>query len=60
VAPTRLVSTNLTVVAMAALGLSADVRAVARAGSRVVGAVSLSLIVLVALGVALINALHIR
>jgi uncharacterized integral membrane protein (TIGR00698 family) len=60
VAPTRLVSTNLTVVAMAALGLSADVRAVARAGSRVVGAVSLSLIVLVVLGVVLINALHIR
>ena len=60
VSPTRLVSTNLTVLAMAALGLSADVRAVARAGSRVVGAVSLSLIVLVALGVALINALHIQ
>jgi uncharacterized integral membrane protein (TIGR00698 family) len=60
VTPTRLVSTNLTVVAMAALGLSADVRAVARAGSRVVSAVSLSLIVLVVLGVALINALHIR
>ena len=60
IAPTRLVSTNLTVIAMAALGLSADVRAVARAGSRVVGAVSLSLIVLVLLGVALIHALHIR
>ena len=60
VAPTRLISTNLTVLAMAALGLSADVRAVARAGSRVVGAVSLSLIVLVALGVALIHALHIQ
>jgi uncharacterized integral membrane protein (TIGR00698 family) len=60
VAPTRFVSTNLTVVAMAGLGLSADVRAVARAGSRVVGAVSLSLLVLIGLGVVLINALHIR
>lgn len=60
VGPTRLVSMYLTILAMGALGLSADVRAVARAGSRVVGAVSLSLLVLVALGIAIIHLLHIR
>jgi uncharacterized integral membrane protein (TIGR00698 family) len=60
VAPTRFASTNLTIVAMAALGLSADVRSVAKAGSRVIGAVSLSLLVLVALGIAIIHILHIR
>jgi len=60
IAPTRLVSSNLTVVAMAALGLSADVRAVARAGSRVIAAVSLSLLLLVVLGIAFIHLLNIR
>ena len=60
VAPTRLVSTYLTIIAMAALGLSADVRTVARAGSRVVLAVSLSLFVLIALGIAVIHILGIR
>jgi uncharacterized integral membrane protein (TIGR00698 family) len=60
VAPTRLVSTYLTIIAMAALGLSADVRMVARAGSRVVVAVSLSLLVLIALGIAIIHLLGIR
>jgi uncharacterized integral membrane protein (TIGR00698 family) len=60
VAPTRLVSSYLTVLAMAGLGLSADVRAVARAGARVSAAVSASLLVLVALGVAIIRVLHIR
>lgn len=60
VAPTRLVSTYLTIIAMAALGLSADVRMVARAGSRVVLAVSLSLLVLIALGIAIIHMLGIR
>jgi uncharacterized integral membrane protein (TIGR00698 family) len=60
IAPTRLVSTYLTIVAMAALGLSADVRMVARAGSRVVAAVSLSLLILVALGIAIIRVLGIR
>jgi uncharacterized integral membrane protein (TIGR00698 family) len=59
VAPTRFVSTNLTIIAMAALGLSADVRMVARAGSRVIGAVSLSLLVLIVMGVSLIHVLHI-
>jgi uncharacterized integral membrane protein (TIGR00698 family) len=60
IAPTRLVSTYLTIIAMAALGLSADVRMVARAGARVVLAVSLSLLVLIALGIAIIHALGIR
>lgn len=60
VGPTRVVSTNLTIVAMGALGLSADVRTVAKAGSRVIAAVSLSLLVLVALGIAIIHLLHIR
>ena len=60
IAPTRIVSTNLTIVAMAALGLNADVRAVAKAGSRVIGAVSLSLLVLVALGIGIIHVLNIR
>ena len=60
VAPTRLVSTYLTIVAMAALGLSADLRAVARAGGRVIAAVSVSLLGLVALGVAIIRLLQIR
>jgi uncharacterized membrane protein YadS len=50
----------LTIIAMAALGLSADVRMVAKAGSRVIGAVSLSLLVLVALGISIIHLLHIR
>ena len=60
IAPTRLASTNLTIVAMAALGLSADVRTVARAGSRVIAAVSLSLLLLVVLGIAFIHLLNIR
>ena len=60
IAPTRLASTNLTIVAMAALGLSADVRAVARAGSRVIAAVSLSLLLLVVLGLSFIHLLNIR
>jgi uncharacterized integral membrane protein (TIGR00698 family) len=60
IAPTRVAATNLTIIAMAALGLSADVRTVAKAGSRVIGAVSLSLLVLVALGIGIINLLHIR
>ncbi len=60
ISPTRLVSTNLTIVAMAALGLSADVRTVARAGSRVIVAVSLSLLLLIVLGVGFIHLLNIR
>jgi uncharacterized membrane protein YadS len=45
---------------MAALGLSADLRSVAKAGSRVITAVSLSLLVLIALGIAVIRLLAIR
>ena len=60
VSPARSASTYLTILAMAALGLSADPRAVARAGYRVVAAVSLSLAVLVVLAVAAIGLLHIR
>jgi uncharacterized integral membrane protein (TIGR00698 family) len=55
IGPTRFVTTNLTIVAMGALGLSADVRSVAKAGSRVIVAVSLSLLLLVALGIAFIH-----
>jgi uncharacterized integral membrane protein (TIGR00698 family) len=60
VAPTRLVSMYLTILAMAALGLSADMRSVAKAGSRVIGAVSLSLLLLIALGISFIHLLSIR
>ena len=60
VAPTRLVSMYLTILAMAALGLSADLRSVAKAGSRVVAAVSLSLVLLIVLGIAFIRVLAIR
>jgi uncharacterized integral membrane protein (TIGR00698 family) len=60
VAPTRFVSTNLTIVAMGALGLSADVRVVAKAGSRVIAAVSLSLLLLVVLGIGFIHMLKIQ
>jgi uncharacterized integral membrane protein (TIGR00698 family) len=60
VAPTRLVSMYLTILAMAALGLSADLRSVAKAGSRVIGAVSLSLLLLIVLGIAFIHLLAIR
>jgi uncharacterized integral membrane protein (TIGR00698 family) len=60
VAPTRTVSTYLTILAMGALGLSADVRSVAKAGARVVVAVSLSLLVLIALGIGIIHLLSIR
>jgi len=47
----------LTVISMAALGLQTDIRAVARAGSRAIGAVTLSLGALIVLGVLLIRLL---
>lgn len=50
----------LTVVAMAALGLGVDVRAVGRAGFRVSLVVTLSLLLMLGLSVALILLLHIR
>ena len=56
-APMAAASGLLTVVAMAALGLQTDIRAVARAGGRVVAAVILSLGALVGLALALIRLL---
>lgn len=60
VGPAREASARLTIVAMAALGLSADLRAVARVGKPVIAAVSASLAMLVVLGVTLIRTLAIR
>jgi uncharacterized integral membrane protein (TIGR00698 family) len=56
-APMAAASGLLTVVAMAALGLQTDIRAVARAGGRVIAAVVLSLGALVLLALLLIRAL---
>ncbi|MFN3879412.1 MAG: YeiH family protein [Brevundimonas sp.] len=56
-APMAAASGLLTIVAMAALGLQTDIRAVARAGGRVVSAVILSLAALVGLALALIRLL---
>ena len=56
-APMAAASGLLTIVAMAALGLQTDTRAVARAGSRVVAAVILSLGALVGLALVLIRLL---
>ncbi|TFW15356.1 putative sulfate exporter family transporter [Brevundimonas intermedia] len=56
-APMAAASGLLTIVAMAALGLQTDIRAVARAGGRVVAAVILSLGALVLLALALIRLL---
>ncbi|MEN5362812.1 YeiH family protein [Brevundimonas intermedia] len=56
-APMAAASGLLTIVAMAALGLQTDIRAVARAGGRVVAAVILSLGALVGLALALIRLL---
>lgn len=57
-APTGTVATWLTIVAMAALGLGVDLRSVARAGLRVTSVVTLSLLVLGALSITLIDGLH--
>lgn len=56
-APTASASGLLTIVAMAALGLQTDIRAVARAGGRTVAAVVLSLAALILLALALIRLL---
>ncbi|HEX7656639.1 MAG TPA: putative sulfate exporter family transporter, partial [Sphingomonas sp.] len=48
-APIAGAASLLTVISMAALGLSTDLRTVARAGGRVTAAVCLSLVVLIAL-----------
>ena len=59
IAPAGATATFLTVVSMAALGLGVDVHTVASAGGRVTAAVVLSLLVLGAISLALILALHI-
>ena len=56
--PTAFVATQLTVISMAALGLGVDIRSVARAGLRVTGAVTLSLVVLGGISLGLIYGLH--
>jgi uncharacterized integral membrane protein (TIGR00698 family) len=53
--PTAVVANLLTTVSMAALGLGVDVRVVAKAGLRVTGAVTLSLIVLGLISLGLIH-----
>lgn len=58
-APMSLVSNSLTVVAMAALGLSVNVRAVAHAGGRVMAVATLSLVALGVASYALITILRI-
>ena len=57
--PVGRIAAVLTTVSMAALGLGVDVRVVARAGLRVTGAVTVSLVVLGAISFALIRALGI-
>lgn len=59
VSPLSRLSTFLTVVSMAALGLSVDVRSVATAGTRVVAAVVLSLVALGAISLGLVLILNI-
>ena len=53
----RWITTALTVLAMAALGLSTDARAVARAGPRIAAVVSLSLLALIGMALGLIGLL---
>ena len=60
VAPMEAVSGVLTVIAMAALGLSVNIRSVAHAGGRVIVAATMSLLALGAISYALIAALQIR
>lgn len=57
--PLAQTATFLTVVSMAALGLGVDARELARAGSRVTMAVTMSLVVLIAISFVLIRALGI-
>jgi uncharacterized integral membrane protein (TIGR00698 family) len=58
IGPTGTVATLLTVVSMAALGLTTDLRTVARAGGRVIAAVTLSLLLLGLFSCVLIRLLH--
>lgn len=56
--PIRTVTVFLTVVSMAALGLGVDVRVLARVGGRVTAAVTLSLLLLLAMSIGLIHFLQ--
>ncbi|MEO7564324.1 MAG: putative sulfate exporter family transporter [Sphingomicrobium sp.] len=58
--PLATVASWLTILAMAALGLGVDMRAVAKAGPRVTLVVTLSLLALAAMALALIHALNFR
>jgi uncharacterized integral membrane protein (TIGR00698 family) len=58
--PVRELSRELTIVAMAALGLGVDVRSVARAGSRVSLTVVMSLAAMLLMSIAMISLLGIR
>ena len=57
IGPAAALADGLTILSMAALGLGVDIRVVAKAGPRVTGAVTLSLLALGALGLGLIDAL---
>jgi uncharacterized integral membrane protein (TIGR00698 family) len=59
VTPIRLAATDLTVLSMAALGLAVDVRALARVGHRVAGAVLASLAVIVLVSVLLVRTINV-
>lgn len=59
IAPMALLSSILTVIAMAALGLSVNIRAVAHAGGRVMAVATLSLLTLAAISYVLIVVLRI-
>jgi uncharacterized integral membrane protein (TIGR00698 family) len=56
--PIRKVTVFLTVVSMAALGLGVDVRVLAKVGGRVTAAVTLSLLLLLAMSIALVHLFH--
>jgi uncharacterized membrane protein YadS len=58
IVPLTKVSTFLTVVSMAALGLGVDIRELSRVGGRVTAAVALSLVLLLLISIALIHLFH--
>lgn len=57
-APMALASNMLTLVAMAALGLSVDIRVVGHAGGKIIAVATLSLLALCAISLSLIHLLH--
>jgi uncharacterized integral membrane protein (TIGR00698 family) len=58
IGPLTTITTFLTVVSMAALGLGVDVRVLANVGGRVTAAVTLSLMLLLAISIGLIHLFH--